>query len=223
MRDPSGSDTTGPEEQDGEAARFAAWLFAQPCSFLLSVAQEEQLPPPDLPEVAVIGRSNVGKSSLINALVGQKALAKVSRTPGRTQMLNFFDLGGRLTLVDLPGYGYAEAPKKTVANWTALIRRFLRGRTSLVRTLVLIDLRHGIKETDRAFMKLLDEAAQSYQLVGTKLDLVKPTKQAGVLAAIESEAKTFRAAHPEILKTSANTGEGLDHLRLRLAQLALTA
>src|SRR5690554_1177999 len=148
-------------------------LFAQPCTFVAGVAELAQLPPARLPEVAFAGRSNVGKSSLINALTGRNQLARISRTPGRTQQINMFDLGGRLMLVDLPGYGFAQAPKAKVDAWQRLIRTYLRGRPVLMRTCVLIDARHGPKPVDLEFMTMLGEAAVAYQLVLTKVDLVR--------------------------------------------------
>jgi len=210
-------------EEPGRDEAFARWLFAQPCRFVAGAASEAALPPSPTPEVAFVGRSNVGKSSLVNALTGQKTLAKVSRTPGRTQQLNFFDLAGRLTLVDLPGYGYAKASKRSVEAWTALTQRFLRGRRGLERVMVLIDARHGLKESDRGVMRALDEAARPYQLVLTKGDLVKAAARPALLQAVTSTAAGFRAAHPDILFTSAETGEGIEALRLALAALALRA
>src|SRR5512144_2992588 len=150
------------------------WLFAQTCRFVAGAAKLEQIPVGPLPEVAFAGRSNVGKSSLVNALTGRRTLAKVSNTPGRTRQLNFFDLGGRLTLADLPGYGYARAPKEQVANWTRLVELYLVGRAPLRRALLLIDARHGLKETDERVMAMLDKAAVSYQVVLTKIDQLRP-------------------------------------------------
>ncbi len=213
-----------PDEESAESRlAFARWLFAQPCRFVAGAASEARLPVETAPEVAFVGRSNVGKSSLVNALTGQKTLAKVSRTPGRTQQLNFFDLAGRLMLVDLPGYGYAKAAKRSVEAWTALTRRYLKGRRGLERVLVLIDARHGLKESDRAVMTAMDEAARPYQLVLTKADLVKASERDQVLDGVSKAAARFRASHPEVLLTSAEKGAGVDQLRLHLAALASPA
>src|SRR5688500_5727170 len=155
---------------DAAALEAGRLLFAKPCTFVAGIADLDRLPPAGLPEVAFGGRSNVGKSSLINALTGRRALARISQTPGRTQQINLFDLGSRLVLADLPGYGYAEAPKGTVAAWQRLVRQYLRGRSALRRTCVLVDARHGFKEVDREFMGMLGEAAVAYHVVLTKVD-----------------------------------------------------
>jgi GTP-binding protein len=194
-------------------------LFSGPCDFMLGVTAIAALPDRDVPEVAFAGRSNVGKSSLLNAVTGRKALARTSNTPGRTRELNFFDLAGQLRLVDLPGYGYARASRKDVHAWTGLTRDYLKGRPNLRRVLVLIDGRHGLKPVDVETMDVLDVSAVPYQLVLTKADKVKPTEleaRRGVMA--ERIAKR-PAAHPEILATSSQTGEGIDELRLELARL----
>ncbi len=206
-----------------EGARLEAGrlLFAQRCSYLLSALETEQLPAPDLPEVAFAGRSNVGKSSLVNALTGRKTLARTSNTPGRTRLLNFFDLGGRLKLVDLPGYGYAQAPRKQAQAWTRLTRDYLKGRAILRRVCLLIDGRHGLKAPDREVMDELDEAAVSYQLVLTKCDKVKASDLERRLDAIREELRKHVASHPEIALTSAVKGTGIDLLRASLAELAL--
>lgn len=195
-------------------------LFAGPVDFLKGVVAMDGLPPADRPEVCFAGRSNVGKSSLVNALVGQRMLARTSNTPGRTQLLNFFDLGGRLMLTDLPGYGFAKAPKDRVERWTALVRAYLQGRPPLRRALLLIDARHGIKGVDREIMTLLDRAAVSYQVVLTKADKVKPAPLAAVTAATTTELTGHTAAYPEVLTTSAATLAGLPELRAALATLA---
>ena len=195
-------------------------LFAQACDFLIAAVGPEQLPDGGLPEVAFAGRSNVGKSSLVNALTGRKTLARTSSTPGRTQQLIFFDLGGRLMLVDLPGYGYASAPKQAVAQWTGLTRAYLRGRQALRRVCLLIDARHGIKPPDRETMGALDEAAVSYQVVLTKADKTKAAELARVHAAVESELARHGAAHPEVMTTSALKGQGIAELRAALAALS---
>ncbi|GAB5467349.1 MAG: ribosome biogenesis GTP-binding protein YihA/YsxC [Rhodospirillales bacterium] len=218
-RDRPETDTNEIGPSDAEAA-FARWLFAQPCRFFAGAASEDRLPPSEVPEVAFVGRSNVGKSSLVNALTGQKTLAKVSRTPGRTQQINFFDLTGRLTLVDLPGYGYAKAAKSSIDSWTQLTQRYLKGRRGLERVMILIDGRHGLKASDRAVMAALDEAARPYQLILTKGDLVKASAREALLAAVSEEAASYRAAHPEVLLTSAEKGLGLEALRLSAATLA---
>ena len=209
-----------PEAPDADALERGRLLFAAPCEFVAGAATEDAIPGDTLPEVAFAGRSNVGKSSLINALTGRRTLARVSHTPGRTQQLNFFTLAGRLMLVDLPGYGFAQAAKRDVARWTSLVRRYLAGRASLRRVLLLIDSRHGIKEPDRPIMTMLDEAAVSYQIALTKADKV-PQKELGErLAAIERELKRHVAAHPEIHLTSAEDGSGIAALRASLAALA---
>ena len=195
-------------------------LFAQPCTFVVGVAALAQLPAMRLPEVAFAGRSNVGKSSLINALAGRRQLARISQTPGRTQQINLFDLGGRLTLVDLPGYGYAQAPKPTVAGWQRLVRAYLRGRASLRRTCVLVDARHGLKDSDRAFMAMLAETAVAFQLVLTKTDLLRSAELDDVVGLLGSELERQLGAHPRLIVTSAHTGAGIDVLRAELATLA---
>jgi len=212
-------------EEKEQAARLEAGrlLFAREARFLLAVAEAAQVPPSALPEVAFAGRSNVGKSSLVNALTGRRTLARTSNTPGRTQQLIFFELDGRLMLVDLPGYGYAKAPKDDVERWTRLTRGYLKGRPQLRRVLLLIDSRHGLKEVDRAVMRELDRAAVSYQLVLTKSDKVKAGELAAVRQATAAELARHVAAHPEIAVTSAEKGEGIEALRATLADLAAPA
>jgi GTP-binding protein len=200
-----------------EAGRL---LFAQACDFVAGATKAEALPEPRLPEVAFAGRSNVGKSSLINALTGRRTLARVSHTPGRTQQVNFFDLGGRLMLVDLPGYGYAAVGRKQVGVWSALIRAYLKGRPGLRRLCLLIDGRHGLKDSDRATMSELDKAGLSYQLVLTKTDQVKADALAVRQQAIASEIARHTAAHPDVLVTSAFEGAGIAELRAELASLS---
>lgn len=202
---------------DVEAGRH---LFAQDCRFVAGVDRIEALPPMGLPEVAFAGRSNVGKSSLINALTGRLTLARVSHTPGRTQQLNFFDLGGRLLLVDMPGFGYARAAKRQIRSWAGLIESYLRGRSTLRRDCLLIDARHGAMEADRTFMKQLDAAAVSYQAVLTKIDEVKPQDFARRLDLLQSELARHPAAHPDIISTSARDGSGIAELRAAIAALA---
>jgi GTP-binding protein len=209
------------DELDDDAALAAGRrLFAQPCQFVAGVADLARLPAADLPEVAFGGRSNVGKSSLINALAGRRQLARTSQTPGRTQQINLFDLGGRLMLVDLPGYGYARAPKPTVEAWQRLVRQYLRGRSALRRTCVLIDARHGFKEVDRRFMTMLGDAAVAYQVVLTKVDQVPGGELPDLLATLSAELERKPGAHPELIATSARTGAGIDRLRSELAALA---
>jgi GTP-binding protein len=188
---------------------------------MLGVAEPRQLPEAGPPEVAFAGRSNVGKSSLINALTGRNALARTSKTPGRTQQLNLFDLGdGRLILVDMPGYGYAQAPKNLVDSWNRLIRTYLRGRPTLRRTCLLVDARHGLKDSDRALMDLLGEAAVAFQVVLTKCDALAARQLEDRVAEVGAELARRAAAHPEVLATSAAKGTGLDRLRAELAALA---
>ena len=207
-------------EIDAEALERGRKLFAGPCAFLRGVADLGGLLPADRPEVCFAGRSNVGKSTLINALTGRKALARASNTPGRTQELNYFDLGGALHLVDLPGYGYAEAPKAKVAAWQALLRAYLAGRPTLRRAFVLIDARHGIKPVDEETMALLDRAAVSYQAVLTKADKPKGPALADIAARTAAALAKRPAAHPAVAVTSAETGAGLPELRAEIAALA---
>ena len=202
-----------------EAIEAGRLLFARETSFVIGCARLDQLPEGDRLEICFAGRSNVGKSSLINAVTGRKALARASNTPGRTQQLNFFDVDGRLYLVDLPGYGYAEAPKSVVDTWQRLLQSYLRGRTALRRVFVLVDGRHGPKKVDHEYMTLLGQSAISFQVVLTKAD--KP-KASGLVAAIEAtqaELAQHPAAYPEILVTSSETGRGVPELRAAIAGL----
>ncbi len=209
--------TVGPVH-DIEAGRR---LFTRPCRFLKGVMALDQMPEADIPEIAFAGRSNVGKSSLINALTGNSTIARTSNTPGRTQEINFFDLGGRLTMTDLPGYGFAQAPKDKVGAWTDLIKLYLKGRPTLRRALVLVDSRHGLKENDREIMKLMDSSAVNYQVILTKADKLKPGPLAKVLAEVTEAIAKHVAAHPEVLVTSAADGFGIPEARAALSELAL--
>ncbi|MFN3233448.1 MAG: ribosome biogenesis GTP-binding protein YihA/YsxC [Alphaproteobacteria bacterium] len=217
---------TASDQEDEAALERGRKFFARECEFMLGVAELGQLPTADVPEIAFAGRSNVGKSSLLNALTGRKDLARTSNTPGRTQQLNFFKIEhpeqGTLYLVDLPGYGYARVSKSQVAEWTELLKTYLRGRPTLRRAIMLIDARHGIKDTDREIMGMLDEAAVSYQAVLTKADKVKPAALDKVLAETAAELAKHVAAHPSISVTSTVTGLGIPELRADLAALAST-
>ena len=209
-------------EVDEELGERARKLFAGPIEFLKSAPELKFLPDPEVPEVAFAGRSNVGKSSLLNALTNRKALARTSNTPGRTQELNFFDVGQplQIRLVDMPGYGFAEAPKDMVRRWRYLINDYLRGRAVLKRALVLVDSRHGLKDVDREVMEMLDTAAVVYHLVLTKADKVKPTELAKTLAATAAEAAKRPAAHPTVFTTSSETGSGIAELRTAILEAA---
>jgi GTP-binding protein len=204
------------KEVDLEAGRL---LFAKPCTFLLGAAEPANLPDSGRPEIAFAGRSNVGKSSLVNALTRRKTLARTSNTPGRTQQLNFFELGEDFVLVDLPGYGYARAAKSAVKQWTGLTRDYLKGRRELLRVYLLIDARHGLKDNDREIMGELDEAAVSYQIVLTKCDKMKGHGLDACLASIEAEMKRHPAAYPHIAVTSSIKGRGVAELRAAIALL----
>jgi GTP-binding protein len=208
------------EEIEAERIEAGRLLFAGPIEFERGVPSMEHLPDADVPEVAFAGRSNVGKSSLINGLTGRNKLARASTEPGRTRELNFFRMGDRLRLVDLPGYGYAKAPKSEIGRWTKLTRDYLRGRPTLKRVILLIDGRHGLKPDDKDVMDALDTAAVSYQLVLTKADKVKPTEIAAIAAATRAATAKHPAAHPEIIATSSETGLGMDLLRAEIAALA---
>ena len=207
-------------DETAELAEEAARLFSGRVEFLLSAPQLKFLPEPEVPEIAFCGRSNVGKSSLLNALTGRRSIARTSVTPGRTQELNFFEVGEptQFRLVDMPGYGFAKAPVKVVEKWKQLVRTYLRGRAVLKRTLVLIDSRHGIKPVDAEMMTMLDEAAASYRLVLTKADKVKATELADTLARVEAEARKHPAAFPQIHVTSSERGMGIPELRAAVLQ-----
>ncbi len=208
---------SGFDEAALEAGRL---LFAKECDFVWGADALNQLPEADLPEVAFAGRSNVGKSSLVNALTGRKTLARTSNTPGRTQQLNFFNLGNRLKLVDMPGYGYAKESKEKVEAWNHMVRRFLRGRVTMQRALVLVDSRHGLKPNDEEIMEMLDRTAVPYVVVLTKIDKVKPNELDAVRKATETALKKHPAAFPEIHVTSSEKNIGIAELRASLATLA---
>ena len=194
-------------------------LFSKKCEFLLGCTALEQLPNLGINEVAFVGRSNVGKSSLINALVNTKSLARTSNTPGRTREINFFCLGKSLILADLPGYGYARASKEKIRRWTLLVNSYLSHRAELRRIFVLIDARHGIKQNDIKFLSMLDNVAQSYQLILTKCDKVNKNKLSNIIVSLESSLNAHTAALPEICITSSKTGEGISHVRSIISTL----
>ena len=198
---------------DADDIAFGRWLFAQDCVFQRGVVKMDGLPPATLPEIAFAGRSNVGKSSLVNALTGRKTLARVSNTPGRTRELNFFALAGVLSLADLPGYGYARIERKLSDQWTKLIFQYLRGRPNLKRVMLLVDSRHGLKPSDVEAMKALDEAAVSYQIVLTKIDKLKAAELTEVLKKTAEKASRHPAAHPIVVPTASETGFGIAQLR----------
>jgi len=210
------------EKADHELAERARKLFAGPVAFLKSAPSLQFLPDPEGPEIAFAGRSNVGKSSLLNALTNRNGLARTSNTPGRTQELNFFDIGEplQLRLVDMPGYGFAEAPKDMVKRWRHLMNDYLRGRRVLKRALVLVDSRHGLKDVDREMMRMLDDAAVSYHIVLTKADKVKPAALGALYEATMVEAAKHPAAHPSIFTTSSETGSGIAELRTAIVEAA---
>jgi GTP-binding protein len=220
QHEPRDTDIYPPREIAPELLEAGRLLFARDCRFIAGAASAAGLSVESLPEVAFFGRSNVGKSSLVNALTGRRMLARTSNTPGRTRQINFFALDRRLMLVDLPGYGYAEASKSAIRAWTELVTHYLRQRASLRRVYVLIDARHGIKEPDRPIMQLCDRAGLSFQAVLTKLDKVAPAGRGAVAAAVAAELAGHGAAHPEIHLTSAETGLGIAALRATLAASA---
>jgi GTP-binding protein len=210
----------GREELEERARK----LFAGPIAFLKSAPELKFLPDAEGPEIAFAGRSNVGKSSLLNALTNRNGLARTSNTPGRTQELNFFDVGQpvQIRLVDMPGYGFAEAPKDLVKRWRHLVNDYLRGRAVLKRALVLVDSRHGFKDVDREMMRMLDDAAVSYHVVLTKADKVKPSAVGAVYESTMVEAARHPAAHPAIFTTSSETGSGIAELRTAILEAATT-
>jgi GTP-binding protein len=220
MAQEGSADVVPPREIDPELIEAGRRLFAREARFVAGAADPAGLPPETLPEIAFAGRSNVGKSSLVNALTGRRMLARTSNTPGRTRQLNFFNLGGELMLVDLPGYGYAEASKVAIERWTGLVRRYLRSRASLRRVCLLIDARHGLKDPDRPVLEMLDRAAVSYQIVLTKTDKLRPAELTGSAERVAAELAAHTAAHPEIHLTSAEKQRGVAALRATLAGFA---
>ena len=207
------------ETPDDETLEIGRKLFAGPCDFVKGVVAMSGLPPADRPEVCFAGRSNVGKSTLINALTGRKALARASNTPGRTQEINYFALADDRYLVDLPGYGYANAPLPVVEKWQKLLKQYLSGRQTLRRAFVLIDHRHGIKAVDEEIMTLLDKSAVTFQCVLTKADKVKASDRARILDQVRAALSRHPAAYPEIVLTSSETGQGIATLRTIIATL----
>ncbi|HQU68980.1 MAG TPA: ribosome biogenesis GTP-binding protein YihA/YsxC [Albidovulum sp.] len=205
------------ETPDAAAIETGRLLFAGPIDFVKGVVAMDGLPPPDRIEVCFAGRSNVGKSSLINALTGRKNLARASNTPGRTQEINYFTAGDDLYLVDLPGYGYAEAPVAVVAKWQRLLKNYLAGRQTLRRAFVLIDTRHGVKDVDEEILKLLDRSAVTFQVVLTKADKVKAADRDAILAQVRAALQKHPAAYPEIVLTSSEKGDGIETLRAIIA------
>ena len=206
-------------EHDPAAVERGRVLFAGACDFILGAARLEQIPESDLPEIAFAGRSNVGKSSLMNAILGRKALARTSNTPGRTREINFFMLGDRMTMADLPGYGYARAPRTRVKEWTQMVRGYLKGRQTLRRVCLLVDARHGVMKNDRDIMSLLDSAAVVYQAVLTKCDKVSSGQVEAIRRQIEDSQKIHAALFPRVFATSSRKGTGLQQLRAELATL----
>ncbi len=212
--------TTTHQDYPKEQIAKAKSLFDKKAEFVLGVANLEQLPATGLPEVAFAGRSNVGKSSIINAVCLQKSLAKTSNTPGRTQQLNFFSLDNKIYLVDLPGYGYAKAPEVQVKQWQKVIFLYLQGRVTLKRVFLLIDARHGIKKADKEVMEMLDKAAVTYQIVLTKIDKISKTSLDKVLCETIAETEKHAAAYTKVLATSSEKSIGIDDLRTEIAALA---
>ena len=212
------------DQAAAEIAERARKLFSGPIEFVKSAPELKFLPDPDVPEIAFAGRSNVGKSSLLNALTNRKGLARTSNTPGRTQELNIFDVGSpvQIRLIDMPGYGFADAPRDMIRRWRFLVNDYLRGRAVLKRALVLVDSRHGLKEVDREVMTMLDDAAVSYHLVLTKGDKVKPSALGSLYETTIVEARKHPAAHPSIFTTSSETGSGIAELRTAILEAATT-
>ncbi|OAN47625.1 ribosome biogenesis GTP-binding protein YihA/YsxC [Magnetospirillum moscoviense] len=214
------TDILSPEQEAAALVESGRLLFARDITFLRGAVALDGLPDAGKPEIAFAGRSNVGKSSLINALCGRSTVARTSNTPGRTQELNFFDVNGRLVMVDMPGYGFASAPKDKVDAWTRLVKGYLKGRPTLRRCFLLVDSRHGLKDSDRDMMKLLDQAAVIYQVVLTKIDKLKASEVEAVRARTVDEISRHVAAHPVLILTSSEKGLGLADLRCEIVQLA---
>jgi GTP-binding protein len=206
------------ELDNSDELKRANWLFAQECNFIAGANNWHAIPEFTMPEIAFAGRSNVGKSSLINAITGRNSLARVSHTPGRTKQLNFFSLRDLLTLVDLPGYGYARASKNEIAGWNKLINKFLKARPVLKRVCILIDSRHGLKDSDQALMTMLDEVAVNYQIILTKIDKSNQDDLSIIIKKINDLMPNHPALHPEIILTSSNKNIGIDHLRIELTK-----
>jgi GTP-binding protein len=207
-------------EHDAASLERGRWLFAQEAVFISGAADYDGVPVTRIPEIAFVGRSNVGKSSLINSLTGRRTLARTSNTPGRTQQINFFQILDALMLADLPGYGYAKASKTEIERWTTMIFDYLRGRAPLRRVCLLIDARHGLKDSDIGVMKDLDTAAVSYQIVLTKCDKVKAEAMDILMAGTKAQIAKHVAAHPVIVQTSSVKGQGIEFLRAELAMIA---
>jgi len=218
--DPGAPADGSAQDDDAAAIEYGRWLFAQSCDFVAGATAESNLPAPELDEVAFAGRSNVGKSSLLNALTGRKSLARISHTPGRTQQINFFRLGDRLMLVDLPGYGYAKASKQRIKGWNRLIDRYLMGRPNLRRVCLLLDCRRGIGDVDRRVMDQLDTDAVTYQVVLTKADKSTAAELARQSETLAADLAARPACFPGLIATSARTGAGIEALRAGLAALA---
>ncbi len=202
-----------------EQIKEANSLFCKDCSFVLGVAKLEQLPFSDLPEVAFAGRSNVGKSSLINAVTGKRSLAKTSSTPGRTQQLNYFNLNNQIHIVDLPGYGYAQAPENMVKQWQKVIFAYLQGRVNLKRVFLLIDARHGIKKVDMEVMEMLDKAAVTYQIILTKTDKISLKELNSLQETVKTEITKHAAAYINVIATSSEKKQGLELVRAEIASM----
>jgi len=206
-------------KQDNNLSTYAGWLFKQPCDFIIGACKIEDLPLSEMPEVAFAGRSNVGKSSLLNALTNRKKLAKTSNTPGRTQQINFFNLNDEIMLVDLPGYGYAKASKVAKKNWNNMIKLYLHGRAQLFRVYILIDSRHGIKQNDQEFMKLMDSIGLSYMVVLTKIDKIKKEELENIKKSIEEQLQPHPAAFPTTIVTSSEKKVGVEELQCEILSL----
>ena len=204
-----------------EIIKIGRKLFSQPCIFLAGVNNTEQLPNSSIPEIAFAGRSNVGKSSLLNTLTNRSNLARVSQTPGCTKQLNFFNLNNKIMICDLPGYGYAKISKKERSNWDNLIIKYLKGRALLQRVLLLIDIRRGLKDSDEKIMKILTEAAVVFEVILTKVDKVSPLKYEKLILDTEKKISTFTTAYPRVLMTSSNKKQGIDSLRAEIAQIIM--